>query len=244
MASVEDKIDAYLLGEMRPAEREQFEEKLTSDPGLAALLEDRKNTVGVIEALNDRQLRRQVKRIHAINRKPGNNNIHWMVPIVAVAASVAIFCFIQWFNPVDPISPNQLYTEYYEQPSLNFINRDEQTSEALVALSQAMNRADFEEAIQLLEAMKKVSREDLKINYALGICFLEVNRFKEALSHFNLILDKNDPMYVEEVRWYKAMALLKKGDQDSANVVLENIAAQSGAWHAEEAREILDGLNK
>jgi hypothetical protein len=68
-------------------------------------------------------------------------------------------------------------------------------------------------------------------------------KFEEAINLYNLHVSNNTP-YDEDIKWYLALAHLRKGELKTSSLLLENIAHDPENYYANTAEELVNKLSK
>ena len=71
--------------------------------------------------------------------------------------------------------------------------------------------------------------------------YIEISNFDAAINTLNIVINGNDERFINPAKWYKALSLLKTGNKNLANEVLNNLL-NSDSSYANKAREILDEI--
>lgn len=99
----------------------------------------------------------------------------------------------------------------------------------------------YAEATPLFE---QALRSEPGNTYALfysAVNYLGTNDHAKALVNLDKLLAKQGHAFTEQAKWYKAVALVKKGDEKSARSLLEQIVKENGSY-AKKAADMLKEL--
>ncbi|MFM2387093.1 MAG: hypothetical protein RL660_1850 [Bacteroidota bacterium] len=137
---------------------------------------------------------------------------------IGLAASLALIIAV-YTGTQQSTSPQDLYKEYYESPSLSV---ERGTNDDLLAkITQHYNAKQYAEAIPLLESYIALQPQDQKFLLALAICKLNTNRVAEAEKELQAII-ASDTTFKQKAEWYLALAYLKNGDKEKAMALLKS----------------------
>ena len=234
-----DKIDAYLKGELNEEEKQQFEKEIDQDKTLAQELHFHEMTQRHIELLEDRKITAQVQAIHQAELKRRRRKaLVKQIRYWAVAASILLLLALSWWLWDSPsANPDTLYAEYYTAYELPFGNRNEQNSQTEAgALYLA---GEYEKAAPIMEALLAADTGLSKIQFALGICKMELEQWNQAVPLFEKLIEDNDVLYADNARWYLALCALKLNNSATAIEHLEILTNIEGAVFQDDAAVLL-----
>lgn len=159
-----------------------------------------------------------------------------------VAASVGILLLTIWW--ADSSGPQatmeELYTEYYQVPNAPEARSENQSDSLLQFAHVQFNQGQFQVAIPVYEELKaQLSDNQLgEVHFFLGISFLESNETLQAIS----ALEQVNGRYAESASWYRVLAWLKIGNQDSTEVGVNRIILQPNHFYKDQAEELVRSL--
>lgn len=67
-----------------------------------------------------------------------------------------------------------------------------------------------------------------------GFCYHHMRNYGKAIRYFDQVLEESNTIFREEARWYKALALMKRGNWESAKALMLEIE-QEGGFYAQAA---------
>jgi tetratricopeptide (TPR) repeat protein len=91
---------------------------------------------------------------------------------------------------------------------------------------KAYNELDYPNAILYYKQLLNKDPNQDKYILFLGVSYLADNQTEQAIRLFNNSPYKNS-MYAEDINWYLALAYIKKGDTQTAAILLQNLAKVS-----------------
>ncbi len=242
---ITDKIEQYLNNEMQPQERKDFEWQLQNDEVLKNnfnLYNSINNTMKANEVSDDEnKLAATLKQLNREYFLQGSkvtqgNFKKWL----AAAAAVLILVFgTVYFLSDKSISTEKLYAAYAEHAAIKIQLRGN-TADSLAGIAaDKFNNKQYYEALPLLQEYLKQQPGDIQMNFSLGICYLEMNRFTGAEKIFSTIAT-GQTAYTETANWYLALTALKQKDISKCRSILNSIP-QTSAWFAK-AKTLLETL--
>lgn len=111
-------------------------------------------------------------------------------------------------------------------------------------LDQAMEKykaGKYAEATPLFEqALASEPNNSYALFYS-AVNYLGTNDHAKALVNLDKVLNATGHAFTGPARWYKALALVKKGDEKGAKVILQQIVKENGSY-AKKAEELLKEL--
>jgi tetratricopeptide (TPR) repeat protein len=84
------------------------------------------------------------------------------------------------------------------------------------------NEKKYQEALPLIETYQKAHPENINIQLAKAICYLDKKDFPLAENELQLIIAQNN-MYKEKAQWYLANVYLKQGKQEALKSIFKSI---------------------
>jgi tetratricopeptide (TPR) repeat protein len=178
--------------------------------------------------------------IQKSNRFPFKMSIAAMI-LITLGLSIK-FVFDQ------PAQNIQLFETYYkplEAPEDNF--RSEEKNEAINEnariASDAYDDLEYKKAIGFYTELLNEFPNNSKYTLFLGLSYINDGKFDEAINLYNLHTSNNTP-YDEDIKWYLALAHLRKGEIQTSKLLFENIALDSKNYYAHTADEIVNKLSK
>ena len=103
------------------------------------------------------------------------------------------------------------------------------------------NNSNYQIAIEQYKIVLQSEKNNLTALYYLGLCYMELEDTKNAIQHFDKVLDIADNKYLEDAEWYKALALVKRNKVNQAKSLLQQILEKEGKY-LKEATKLLDSF--
>lgn len=247
-----DQSIKYLSGELGAEEARAWEEELTQNPALRKDFEDvsfayelaKSQLLQEDEALFREGLQAAMK---APVRKPkradgptARGARHLMMPAAAMVAIAAVLLvFLMVLAP--PRNPFERFYEPGNDPYLGALSTATRTADnSLYALYQQQEmEALYEKSLQGL----KQAPPSLELALLHLIAALETGRERQALEIIPACNPTSEDPLVRALCWYRALALLKSGNEERAIGALEDLRKATGAY-AEPADKLLKVLTK
>jgi len=241
-------IEKYLSEKLEGAALENFEAQLQADPALKEELD------------LHRQLRETLKgeKVHELRNVLNEVDENWKSPVtttdtakvvnfnfrrvLSIAAAVALlFIGYHWFLN-NNFSSQEIYASNFEPYVMVFDQRSANPSEVSTldqAIAQYHNK-DFGTSADTFEKLLAEDRENMIYIFYVANARLANQETDKAIALFKKIIKANDLSFVEQSRWYLALAYLQKDDKEHAKLWLEKI--QEGQFKYKEAEGIFSGF--
>ena len=238
-------IEKYLSKKLEGAELENFEAQLQRDPELKAELD------------LHRQLSETLKgeKVHELRNVLNEVNENWETPattvdtakvvnfnfrrVLSIAAAVALlFIGFNWFFN-NNFSSQEIYASNFEPYVMVFDQRSANPSE-VSPLDEAIalyHNKDFGTSADAFEKLLAEDQENMIYIFYVANARLANQETDKAIGLFKKIIKANDLNFVEQSRWYLALAYLQKDDTENAKSWLEKI--QEEQFKYKEAKDIL-----
>ena len=251
-----ERIERYLADEQTAAEKAAFERELAEDAQLRAELDLHR---WAAESLADGGLLDLAERLQQIDaqwqapptasptaqpklhsRPPARRT--YQGPLLALAASVVLLIgLFRWTNQGFTDETTPVLAQYFEPYPMVLNQRS-----ALDTLVQTplTNRAiqtylagDYATAEGFFAELSALEAQPL-YDFYRGVCLLATGRAEAAQSYLQKVLNTEEPLLVQQARWYLALAHLAAGELDRGKGLLEAIAEGDYRW--EGAQELLN----
>jgi len=221
----DNQIERYFNDELPQEQRESFEEHYFSCDQC------------FIKVQISEKLRNKAVRIVTSDKKP----LMIFKPVMVfsslflvVFASILIFNQIHINNALGEITPFE--PPQYFKTTIRNSNTDNRFDEAM----DFYNKKEFQKSLDLLNNFEKKDPTP-RVIFFKGICSLFINKYREAINHFDSIIDSMDPSYYDDAVYYKGITLLKLKKKKAAIRQFENLS-QMFSPRAAEAKSLLKKL--
>ncbi|MEM9025242.1 MAG: tetratricopeptide repeat protein, partial [Bacteroidota bacterium] len=105
------------------------------------------------------------------------------------------------------------------------------------------DRGRYAEALKQLEPFTHPQSVDSKALYYAGRCQFELGNAPAAIPLLDRVIKLGEPAFYEGALWFKANALIQKGDTTRAMLVLDQLLPLRGAYQRK-ARQLRDQLSR
>ncbi|MEM7370920.1 MAG: hypothetical protein AAF587_20060 [Bacteroidota bacterium] len=238
----EELIERYLSGQMSAAEREGFEQILSSRPELEQ--EVNKHLIAKGAAFKEgRDSWRAAKRerFRRWEEEDRRGRLRWgkLAAVILILFLSAGAAYV--FHPAPQVGPDKLFLSFYEVDTAP-VPRNQLSGSKLLEGYLAFNQGEFVEALSIWKevpaSLDQFTRDELA--YFKGLSYLELGQSTKAI----LALESLDTSaYQAKAHWYLALIWLKEGYPDKARVYLSSNAIQASFLHPK-AQLLLEHLSE
>jgi len=212
-----EDIEAYLNGEMKAVQKQEFEQQLTTDIQLQKQVEELRFLQTTIDKhLQAEQTLPELKKIltpltqthfHKLEQQKGGKviSMNRVFAAIALAASVILIFFL--------FLPGVSVDGYPVDDMSGAITRGNETQ--LAKAAQLFNDQKYAEAVTAFQQLKTESPDDATINYHLGISLIKTKNFTESLPLFEA-LAKGESVYKEDANFFAALSAYNLQQKDKA----------------------------
>jgi len=257
-----NKAERYLQGKMSSSEAVEFESLLNENQDLKeefSILSDMHNHFGgdttsieipeneytekLRSALGNEdsaEIKNKLKKARLEYEKSKGSRTNYF-RIAASIVFVLLFGSAIYFF-MDSEKSN-LYADFYDPSDLpSVISRSNDNSNVSKAIIEFQNK-NYMKALELLDiSTETTTNSDIPFLLYHGMASLETGNLDKALSKFNAVINSNS-IDRSKGYWFKALAYLKVGEDESAQLVLREIVANPNYFNHKKARDLLDQLS-
>lgn len=235
---IEDRIEAYLAGQMDPQARSAFEVQLAADPNLQAEVDLHGKLMGAIET---EMLRRELRLIHVaqVNEADtGGRRIAFRPgwKTLAVAASVALLVGLGWLLTPRQPSDEALFAAHFSPapglPTTLGLSDSPQFDEGMISYklgAYAASRTTWQPLIE-----QQPNNDTLR--FFFGASYLAENQTTAAIDYLEPLIGKSGSAWQASAQWYTALAHLRNGEKAKARPLLESLSAVPGDYQERASR--------
>ncbi|MFK8056177.1 MAG: tol-pal system YbgF family protein [Saprospiraceae bacterium] len=164
--------------------------------------------------------------------------------MMSIAATLLLLAVAGWWVLDDGSSsdPNDLYAEYASPYRVTMVTRDASEGILIQLAQTAYQEEDYGTAYASFSKLSEQEPTATQFQFYAGVSALLDGNAAEAIPIFEGLLAQEDHLFVEQSRWYLALANLQEGDSASAKTYLQDI--EEGAYKSEEAKALLSQLKK
>ena len=238
-------IDEYLLNRLEGPALTAFEQQMSQDKALADEVALQRQLLAAVDALGDLRMKERVQRIHKTEMERPTPNQEskktgkWAILVVLLLLTA--FGLWMVLRPKQQ-APAQLYAAYYEPYDLSFGSRSTDAEQLLADAGTRYKAGNYAQALPLFEKAFANTPNDSKTRLAIGICQMEIGEFDQALTHFNALINANDPIFGEQAIWYAALAHLHKNNTEDCKKLLETLVKEPDSKYYEKAAQLLSNF--
>ncbi len=212
-----EDIEAYLNGEMKAVQKQEFEQQLTTDIQLQKQVEELRFLQTTIDKhLQAERTLPELKKIltpltqthfHKAEQQKGGKVISMNRVFAAIALAASVILIFVLFLPGVSVDG------YPVDDMSGAITRGNETQ--LAKAAQLFNDQKYAEAVTAFQQLKTESPDDATINYYLGISLIKTKKFTEALPLFEA-LAKGESVYKEDANFFAALSAYNLQQNDKA----------------------------
>jgi hypothetical protein len=103
--------------------------------------------------------------------------------------------------------------------------------------------SDYKEALKDYLLILEQKPGDNNALFYGGLCYYNLNMPDNAIAFFDQILNSPINVFHQESRWYKALSLIQKGENEQAGVILQQIVDKK-EFYASKAKKKLKEINR
>ncbi|OQX81390.1 MAG: hypothetical protein B6D61_00795 [Bacteroidetes bacterium 4484_249] len=140
----------------------------------------------------------------------------------------------------NPYSTEKLVTKYYKpaHPILQVRSVEINADNALNNAFKHYKQKDFDNALNYFNSLDN----QITARFYSGICYIELEKFDNAIESFNFVIEDKDNLFIEQAEWYLGLIYLMDNQKNNAVKQFEVIAG-SDSYYAKQAGDILQYLN-
>lgn len=103
---------------------------------------------------------------------------------------------------------------------------------------KAFRDGHYGRCVEKMEVLRKNNPADLNAAFYMGVCYVKLEMYSNALPLLDEVLKSPNNVFHEEAKWYKAQALIGDGQTEEGNELLKEIASGNG-FYKQKAAEML-----
>ncbi|MEO1436208.1 MAG: tetratricopeptide repeat protein [Bacteroidota bacterium] len=223
-----ERFDAYLNDQMDDQQKKAFEQTLENDSALQAQFDDfREMVLGIEQSI----LSKQLDTFHLDMEEAENPPTRkiYQLPVFKYLAAACIgllIVTIGWMLSSD-VDHSQFVADTFKPdpglPTLMGVQPAEGDSYKY-DFNKAMVDYKFgryDDAIDAWNALLKNQPQSDTLNYFLGVSHLAIGAAQKAQPHFEVVIDQNTSVFLNEAYWYYSLALMADGQIKAAKESLQ-----------------------
>lgn len=259
-----EKIGLYIDNQMNDAERTAFEELLEKDTELAAFVDTLTSLESVynehtwnvkanasvteIKALANEfraddvvALSQKIRNIQqqksSIPKKRNKSYFYVISSAVAIAAVMTLL----YFSFMQSITASDAFEQYHNWNTLPSFVEKGTTDDNRVKAQALFQDGNYQEALSIFMETTKDATYDPKTQLYIGVCYLELENYREAIQTFDKLRNSNT-LDNHKAYWYTALVYLKQNNAETAKKVLQTLVQDTSNYNYEKAVELLKKL--
>ena len=256
------QIDAYILDSLSAADKQAFEQALSTSQELKDELAMRKSLNLGLEQIELKDVRNRLDKIKNTKSAQSNsttpsaiikqseNNIqtnttksnNWPKYLLLLASLAALLFFASKFLSPTPeeTKTNIPMASYFEPMPLQISDRGDMADD-IKEMTALYNNKEYAKVTPYLDTFLE-NGQDVKWNLYRGITHYKTGAFAKALLDFKTVANSDNYLLSDHGKWYQALTAIELGDKDSAKTLLQSLASKANADHSKEAKELLNKL--
>lgn len=266
---LQDKIDAYLRGELSEEESQKWQHDLSKDQKLLNDMRINSDIEAVLKAQQKHQIRQFWKEVLEETEEEAEIDEPTSLQIVSsktdsskqtrrlgqipsflrIAAIVLIglglYSILMLFMPA-PVNMQQLAMQHLNEIddySTVMVGSQRGTRVVWQDVVTKYKIGDYEEVLQLLKNETGTNLPTQKKQKLLSaLCYVQLSQAGKAIPILEEVIVNKDTTLDDEARWFLALAYIQNSEINKAKKTLEDISTQEGAWQRKRAQTLLDQL--
>jgi len=242
-----EQIEKYLNGELTSTEFLEFEKKLENDPEIAREVLLYISVDKAISEIDIITLRKKMNEVYTQlhNQKPIRHDLFklkWQYLAAAASITLLVTLGVKYAG-LGNLTNDEILNKYYSGYEAEGIVRGAGEIENIQYLEAiaSYNEKDFANSEQLFAKYLETDFSDIQAHFYYGVSCFENGNIKEASKSFQLILDHNNNLYLEQAKWYLGLCYLKSYDTNKALSIFNDISNEDSTYR-DKAREIIRKL--
>jgi tetratricopeptide (TPR) repeat protein len=100
----------------------------------------------------------------------------------------------------------------------------------------------YSEAIQQFELLVEGNKSTMQSNFLNGMANMQVNEYRKAIESFDIVINHNDNMFIEDASYYLGLSYLNIEENEKAKTILEGIISSESRYR-KDAKKVLKSIN-
>ncbi len=246
-----EEIDSYLGNDLAGRHLDDFLAELSENRGLKAEV---KLVKEVNEALSEKMVFRLREKLGLLSKGMKRDERSAFLTEGgflksrrrAVAAAVVVFAIgLSFVFRFQGGGGNDPYSRYYAPPPAMTAFRTE-ASAGDWKFREGLNyfsRAEYDKALECFLQITGTGVVNPPAEFYAGASYQGLSGYRQAVVHFDRVLDHRDNLFVEQSQWYKSLCHIAMGGKGEAVALLEAIAAEKG-YYSRKADVLLRKLRR
>lgn len=148
---------------------------------------------------------------------------------------------IGYYQMNAPPSNVEVFEQYYEpyNATISFRSGNEELNSLLTKAYQFYQKEEYSKALSLFNRILDKKKDMAALLYS-GISLMEIEKYREAEQSFEVVVEDQDNLFVEQAKWYMAMCYIKANKITEAEMLLEELARSSQFYHKRSKKALRD----
>jgi len=230
----EEKIMRYITDDLNAYEKRMFEKEMDADEGRGSRGEANDVLKDIHEEFVNDLLVGQEKNKPLLRKMSG-----WFLLILASLIFLG-YLLKGDKNQSQPIDNQQLFAQYFNHDNASFQVKsgNSETSKNIQEAEVYFNQKKYKESSEQFLLSEQELTADQRFYY--GLALLGSGLMDEAIVQLDKVA-RADMVYVNECRWYKGLAYIKRGDFKKGKAEMEQIEESSSKYKVRS--ELLEAIN-
>lgn len=238
-----EKIDPYLDGELSGEEKAAFEKSMEQDPQLKEEIRENLLLREVVETGYQEKMRTDIRRWRSEASQSGPQratNIRRLGYRLAAAAGVVIILTATIFTGIVPqYSNSRIAARYYEPDEDLGAIRGAKDADILRQAFENYEQGNYTGAIP---GFQRYPSND-KALYGLGLSFLQIKDYENAVETFKTLIERNNIEYTEKAEFYLLLSYLEADEIGPEFQELLDKMIEEGGYYAGQAEGVKKKLD-
>ncbi|VXB34622.1 Tetratricopeptide repeat-containing protein [Flavobacterium sp. 9AF] len=237
----ETLLTKYFEGTLTEEESILFHSLLENDTEFKNDFNFQKNVKAAIALEERKELKNKLQHLEATRNKSKNTKLpkmHW----VSIAASFILFAIIGFWFYNSENQTGKLYKKYYQTfPNVEApVVRGFDTADIKSNAFYAYDSKNYEKALDLFSKIYEKDKDDYALFYK-GLSLMELTRFKEAITAFEMYQEKPNSAFNSYIKWYLSLCYLQINEIEKSKVLLNKLVTFENPFQ-NQANHLLDDL--
>lgn len=245
-----DNIENYIDGYLEGSALAEIETAIEDNPELKQEYLFRKEVNAALKEDDVINLRSQLERISQpqrnISRATDKNSYKKRKKFVAAASLTLLLGVggIGYFHMNSPTSAGEVFKEHYEpyQATITFRSGNDELNTLLTQAYQFYQKEEYNKALTLFNQILDKEKDMAALLYS-GISLMEIEKYREAQQSFEVVVNDQDNLFIEQAKWYMAMCYIRTNKIKEAEMLLEELA-RSSQFYSKRSKMALRDLAK
>ena len=234
-------IDDYFKGLLTDAQKEEFEQRIHSDPSFAEELAFYINAQSLLKDELTEEKKDRFKELYRQNKPltTRTNPVRRLWPYL-VAASILVVIVAAWLILSGPTGSDKLADRYIDTQLQNLPVKMSSVQDSLQKAIALYNQGQLPQALTLFQQLLQQDSGKVQARTYAGIVYLRLQEYDKALGYFEQ-LGSDTSLYSNPALFYQSLTLMKRnhpGDSQKARQLLQ-LVVDRDLDKKEEAQQLL-----